>query len=317
MRHRRFNRGRERQARLVLAGLWLLVLLILVGCAQLGQFNQKPPPEEINVGASFLKQNQRERAVGQFEAAIKAQPTNPDTYIMIGQYAKELGHADLAARYAEQGLGALPNMSAMQRIILDTIASEAYLERGDSARALKFAEEAYQFAPDHIHAMNLLGYTLAEVYEVDDPKQPDARTKLARALVLTNKAVARARDEHETDGRLGMIVDSVGWVHYKLHNYDEAVGHLSRAADLCPRERAIHLHLALALQKKQRYADAITELRRAIQVSPQRYPEAEAALASLRQLLPPGSAPGQSEPQRQPGGAAAPSSAPPTNLPST
>jgi tetratricopeptide (TPR) repeat protein len=299
MRHRRFLRSPGREGRLVLAGLWLLVLLILVGCSQLTNLTTKPLPEEIRLGITFLQQNRKERAIGEFEAAVKAQPANAEVYIRIGQVAAHFGHFDIAARYAEQGLTALQNLSADNRIRLSTIASEAYLQRGDSARAVKFAEDAYRSAPDHPHALNLLGYTLAEVYEVD--KQPDARPKLVRALELTTKAVSQARGEQADDLTMGMIVDSVGWVHYKLHNYDEAIAHLSRATDLSPRVHQIHYHLALAFQKKQRYAEAITELNRAIQVSPTPYPEAEAALASVRQLLPPSSPVKQTDPPKSSG----------------
>ena len=63
--------------------------------------------------------------------------------------------------------------------------------------------------PDNADAMNALGYTLTDQMIV---------TKSAGA---DEKALAMKPDE--------AFIDSMGWVQYRLHNYEEAIEHLRRA----------------------------------------------------------------------------------------
>ncbi len=68
--------------------------------------------------------------------------------------------------------------------------------------------------PDNAHAMNALGYTLADRTE----RLKEAAKYIYRALELLPDDPA--------------ILDSMGWLQYRLGNYDEAVKHLTRAYDL-------------------------------------------------------------------------------------
>jgi tetratricopeptide (TPR) repeat protein len=66
-------------------------------------------------------------------------------------------------------------------------------------------------APDNHHAYNALGYSLAE-----------RNVRLPEALALISKALAMAPGDP-------FIMDSMGWVQYRLGNLDEAEAHLRRA----------------------------------------------------------------------------------------
>jgi tetratricopeptide (TPR) repeat protein len=82
--------------------------------------------------------------------------------------------------------------------------------------------------PDYAHAYNALGYTLAE-----------KTSRLAEARDLIEKAYKLSPDDP-------FILDSLGWVHYRMGNFDEAlkVLHLAYAARPDP-EIAAHLGEAL------------------------------------------------------------------------
>ena len=81
-----------------------------------------------------------------------------------------------------------------------------------------------QIKPDHFHAYNALGYTLADRNE---------RLEEARTLVL--KALELAPNEP-------FIIDSLGWVEYRLGRREEALKHLQRAFEARPdAEIAAHL----------------------------------------------------------------------------
>lgn len=68
--------------------------------------------------------------------------------------------------------------------------------------------------PDNSQALNALGYTLA-----------DRTTRYTEALNYVKHAL-------ELDPTSYFILDSMGWVYYRMGNYDEAVKHLKRAMNM-------------------------------------------------------------------------------------
>jgi tetratricopeptide (TPR) repeat protein len=97
--------------------------------------------------------------------------------------------------------------------------------------------QVMRLAPDNHHAYNALGYSLAE---------RNVRLQEARALI--EKALAMAPEDP-------FIMDSMGWVEYRLGNLDAAEAHLRRAYSL-RRDPEIAVHLGEVLWKKGRQADA-------------------------------------------------------------
>ena len=78
--------------------------------------------------------------------------------------------------------------------------------------------------PDNAHAYNALGYTLA-----------DRNLRLEEARTLIEKALELSPDDPQ-------IIDSLGWVHFRLGNTKEALAYLRRAYELLPDvEVAAHL----------------------------------------------------------------------------
>ena len=75
------------------------------------------------------------------------------------------------------------------------------------------------------------------------------RDNLEEAIKLIEQAV-RLRP------RSGYFVDSLGWVHYKLGNYDLAVAFLEKATILEPMDAVITGHLGDAYWETGRYAEA-------------------------------------------------------------
>ena len=70
--------------------------------------------------------------------------------------------------------------------------------------------------PDHAHAYNALGYTFA-----------DRNQRLTEARELIEKALSLAPDD-------AFIIDSMGWVHYRLGDHKKALEYLQRAYELRP-----------------------------------------------------------------------------------
>ncbi len=85
--------------------------------------------------------------------------------------------------------------------------------------------KALELNPDQPQVLNYLGYSLVE-----------RREKLDEALDMIERAVAARPDS-------GYIVDSLGWVLFRLGRYDEAVDHMERAVELMPVDPVVNDHL--------------------------------------------------------------------------
>jgi len=129
----------------------------------------------------------------------------------------------------------------------------------------KQLREVMALAPDNHHAYNALGYSLAE-----------RNVRLQEAQALVGKALEMAPGDP-------FIMDSMGWVHYRLGNLDEAEKFLRRAYAL-RRDPEIAVHLGEVLFQKGRRDDAQQLWREASAKDPQN-DTLRSTLARLRQSL--------------------------------
>ncbi|WP_137703023.1 tetratricopeptide repeat protein [Marimonas lutisalis] len=106
--------------------------------------------------------------------------------------------------------------------------------------------KALEINPGRPEVLNYLGYSLVEQHQ-----------KLDEALAMIEEAVA-ARPES------GYIVDSLGWVLYRLGRYDEAVGHMERATELMPVDPIVNDHLGDVYWAVGRYREAEFQWKRAL-----------------------------------------------------
>ena len=103
--------------------------------------------------------------------------------------------------------------------------------------------------PDHAHAYNALGYTFAE-----------RGIRLNEALALINKAVSLAPDD-------AFILDSLGWVQFRLNQTDAALATLTRAYAMRA-DPEIAAHLGEVLWTKGSRQEAMQIWQRALIESP-------------------------------------------------
>jgi Flp pilus assembly protein TadD len=116
--------------------------------------------------------------------------------------------------------------------------------------------------PDHAQAYNALGYTLA-----------DRTDRLKEAKDYIEKALKLAPDDP-------FILDSMGWVHYRLGNHKEGLDYLQRAYTQRP-DPEIAAHLGEVLWVKGRSADAEKVWRD----SAQEHPDNELLQQTMKRFL--------------------------------
>jgi tetratricopeptide (TPR) repeat protein len=105
---------------------------------------------------------------------------------------------------------------------------------------------ALELNPGQPQALNYLGYSLVQ-----------KQIKLDEALSMIQRAVAASPDS-------GYIIDSLGWVLYKLGRYDEAVPYMVRAAELMPIDPVVNDHLGDVLWAVGREREARFQWRRSL-----------------------------------------------------
>lgn len=188
-------------------------------------------------------------AVAGLEAMAAERPTRPDPWITIGDIRR--GHeawAEAVAAY-DRAVTLVPTPEPRHWRLF--YARGIALERSDQwPRAEADFLKALELEPDQPYVLNYLGYSWV-----------DKGLNLGRALDMIEGAV----DQRPNDG---FIVDSLGWAHYRLGDYREAVKHLERAVELQPDDPTINDHLGDAFWQVGRHAEAEFQWRRALSLEP-------------------------------------------------
>ncbi|MDF1855323.1 tetratricopeptide repeat protein [Pseudooceanicola sp.] len=130
-----------------------------------------------------------------------------------------------------------------------------YERLGERADAEADFRAALELRPDQPQVLNYLGYSLVEANE-----------KLDEALSMIERAAAAQPDS-------GYIIDSLGWVLYRLGRYEEAVGHMEHATELMPVDPVVNDHLGDVYWAVGREMEAQFQWQRALSFGPEE-PEA-------------------------------------------
>jgi tetratricopeptide (TPR) repeat protein len=169
--------------------------------------------------------------------------------------ARDFKEAEAVLSRGLQGHPDSPDLLYDRAMVLEKLNDVAGLERD--------LRKVISLKPDHAHAYNALGYTLA-----------DRNARLDEALTLIEKAVVLAP-------RDGFILDSLGWVHFRLGNLERAVAVLRQAFTL-RNDPEIAAHLSEVLWA----AGQRDEAGRLLDQSQARHPGNEALDALRRRLKP-------------------------------
>jgi len=127
--------------------------------------------------------------------------------------------------------------------------------------------KALELKPEQPLVLNYLGYSWVE-----------QNRNLDRALKMIEKAVSQRPND-------GYIVDSLGWVLYRMKDYNGAVRHLERAVELRPEDPVINDHLGDAYWQVGRRLEARFQWRHALGLDPDE-DEIEKIKAKLEKGLP-------------------------------
>ncbi len=234
-----------------------------------------PGPLLSAVGV-LIAQRKFDDAGARIDALMKREPKNVLPYQLRGDVAVargDLPQADAAYRKMVEfaptvaaGYTSLARVKALRNQLADAV---AVIEEGEKAipgnaslpatraewltragrqdEAIALYEKLLKANPDDDGYANNLAYLLTE--------SKGDRASLERALTL----VSRFKESNNAG-----YLDSLGWLHYKLGQYADAVPVLERAVERSPTAPLLQLHLGLALHKKGDTARAQDFLKKAV-----------------------------------------------------
>jgi tetratricopeptide (TPR) repeat protein len=163
-------------------------------------------------------------------------PVEPSAQAQVvlveSQVLRDAGQVPQAYALLEQGAKRFP---ANPDLLYDYALMAEKIGRVDVME--KALRDVIAQAPDNRHAYNALGYSLAE-----------RNVRLPEAYALIDKALKMAPDDP-------FIMDSMGWVQYRMGNLNEAEAQLRRAYALRS-DPEIAVHLGEVLWQKGMKADA-------------------------------------------------------------
>lgn len=189
--------------------------------------------------------NQNAEAVRVLQDLVE-QNGNVDAQIQIGDiYRQSEDYKNALAAYnkAAEMLGDKIPQDHWQLLFSRGIAHERLSQWDKAEQDLK---EALVYEPDQPYVLNYLGYTWA-----------DHGQNLDKAAEMIAKAARLKPDD-------GAIIDSLGWVYYRMGKYADAVKVLENAVELQPYEAEINDHLGDAYWQVGRRNEARFQWKRAI-----------------------------------------------------
>ncbi|HEV2113514.1 MAG TPA: tetratricopeptide repeat protein [Terriglobales bacterium] len=199
---------------------------------------------KMNLAQQLADNDQGPAAVAQVKALLQNKPSDREVYLTLAQIEtslKQFKDAEDSAAQAEK-LSAKPE----EKSYATFVAGSVY----EREKKYDLAEQKFKavLADDARNApvLNYLGYMLA-----------DRGLRLEEALGYIKKAVAQEPEN-------GAYLDSLGWVYYKMGNYDLAEANLLKAIDKMGNDGTVQDHLADLYFKTGRLRQAAAHWERAL-----------------------------------------------------
>ena len=192
----------------------------------------------------YEEMNRFEDAIALLEELYKIHK-DVDIIIKIGNLHRHRKEFKQALKSYDEAIEKLGGDISADYWHLHYVRGISYEQSGQWEKAEKELKAALVHQPDHPYVLNYLGYAWA-----------DRGEHLEQSLEMIRRAVELRPSD-------GYITDSLGWVYYRVKDYENAVTYLERAVELLPNDPTINDHLGDAYWKVGRNLEAKFQWRRA------------------------------------------------------
>ena len=236
--------------------------------------------------AEILESDQRfEDANRVYGSVAKSNPYSWSARLRLALNLDDLGQTDEAVAILEEMVAERPERMEGLVTLGDVLRHRQFFDKAQDAygRAIKLLGD--EVGPHHWNLFYSRAIALERLKRWDDaeplflkalelePKQPFVLNylgyswiEIGRNLEKAQKMIEEAVAQRPRDG---YIVDSLGWVLYRLGDFEKAVPHLERAVELQPSDPIINDHLGDAYWKVGRTREARFQWLRAKSLEPE------------------------------------------------
>jgi len=205
----------------------------------------------LAIADNLIDLDRDDAAIGLLEAMATERPESTDPLVKIGYMMRADKEYLQEVEIYNRAIGRIESDPQRRHWLL-------YYNRGiafERSKQWPSAEadflKALDLKPDDPFVLNYLGYSWVEQ---------------GQNIALAKEMIRKAVDQRQGDG---YIVDSLGWVLFRIGQYEEAVGHLERAVQLRPQDPVINDHLGDAYWQVGRRNEARFQWDRALNLDPE------------------------------------------------
>jgi tetratricopeptide (TPR) repeat protein len=205
---------------------------------------------QLRIAGNLDAKDKVDESVALLRRLATERPERIDAVTAIGDLFSRRKRFSEAARAYEEAIGRVPQIEKRHWPLFYS-RGIAHERSKNWARAEADFLKALELEPDQPLVLNYLGYSWVE-----------QGINLDRAKAM----IARAVDQRPNDG---YIVDSLGWVLFRLGDFAGAVRQLERAVELRPEDPTINDHFGDALWEVGRQDEARFQWSRALSLDPE------------------------------------------------
>ncbi|WP_159104380.1 tetratricopeptide repeat protein [Sneathiella glossodoripedis] len=248
----------------------------------------------------YVSQGKTEEALTFLNEIVAARPDNHAANLLIAQLQSSSGNEEEALKMYEKVITAAPKYESAYYALFthhvrrqDFGAAQATLDRGlaelpanytlmmsqaglyelqkDYKAAISVYEDILEERPNTDVVANNLASLMSTVYDDEE----NLRKAYTYAKRFRSSTIAHFQD-------------TLGWIHYKLGEYELATELLEQAVEKMPEFGTLRYHLGMSYLAESRTDKALTELEKAVEISASNpYPEMDEAKEQLEKLKTP------------------------------
>ena len=202
------------------------------------------------IGFLFNAKDNKEQAADAFNRLLKSRPDFGPVYQLLGQIYFSQSMLDSAAAVLKRGYEHVSEKDEVSRRELKFALANTYFEMKDYRSTEDVLKSLVAEYPDYHPALNYLGYLWA-----------DRNENLEKAKELIDKALT-------LDPQNGHYLDSLGWVLYRMGEYNEALIQIKNSLDIIGPHTEIYEHLGEVYRALGEVTLARENLSKALELEP-------------------------------------------------
>lgn len=206
--------------------------------------NPDQPHVRLNLARTYLRQQQFEKSLAEYETLAEAAPENVDAFFGMGVVNEKLNRPEAAIHAYGQALHLKPDhvLSLINLAVL-------HLNRKEKVQARDLFEKALTFQPHNVSALNGLGSCLQQ------------EGKVAESVQYFKTAIGH--DPHSAEA-----YTNLSFAQYELRQYEASVENCRKAISLSPESAIAYNNYSITLHALGDIQQSEAMARKAIQYNP-------------------------------------------------